>query len=55
MLRGPSDLNRDGRPDLVARDKDGVLWFYQGTGSASAPFKGRTKIGNGWKIYGMLV
>ncbi|WP_031087600.1 N-acetylmuramoyl-L-alanine amidase [Streptomyces sp. NRRL S-1831] len=55
VLRGPSDLNRDGRPDLVARDKDGVLWFYQGTGSASAPFKGRTKIGNGWKIYGMLV
>ncbi|ANB05974.1 N-acetylmuramoyl-L-alanine amidase [Streptomyces ambofaciens] len=54
-LNGPSDLNRDGRPDLVARDKDGVLWFYQGTGGASAPFKGRTKVGGGWDVYDTII
>ncbi|MDT0614527.1 N-acetylmuramoyl-L-alanine amidase [Streptomyces lancefieldiae] len=54
-LNGPSDLNRDGVPDLVARDNDGVLWFYQGTGSASAPFKARTRIGSGWNIYKMII
>lgn len=48
VLRGPSDLNRDGRPDLVGRDKNGVLYFYKGTGSASAPFERRTTIGTGW-------
>ncbi|MEU6290603.1 N-acetylmuramoyl-L-alanine amidase [Streptomyces sp. NPDC046988] len=55
VLNGPSDLNRDGVPDLVARDKDGVLWFYQGTGSASAPFKARARVGGGWNTYNMIV
>ncbi|MBN0043864.1 N-acetylmuramoyl-L-alanine amidase [Streptomyces actuosus] len=55
MLNGPSDLNRDGRTDLIARDKDGVLWFYQGTGDASAPFASRSRIGGGWSIYDMIV
>ncbi|MFF8591832.1 N-acetylmuramoyl-L-alanine amidase [Streptomyces sp. NPDC015220] len=55
VLRGPSDLNRDGRPDLVARDKSGVLWFYKGTGSASAPFAARTSIGSGWNTYNTIV
>ncbi|CAM5305958.1 hypothetical protein SVIOM342S_08896 [Streptomyces violaceorubidus] len=47
MLNGPSDLNRDGVPDLIARDKDGVLWFYQGTGGASClqgPRQGRRRL-----------
>ncbi|MFJ3043240.1 N-acetylmuramoyl-L-alanine amidase [Streptomyces tendae] len=55
VLNGPSDLNRDGVPDLIARDKDGVLWFYQGTGSASAPFKARARVGGGWNTYGMII
>jgi len=55
VLRGPSDLNRDGRPDLVARDSSGVLWFYKGTGSASAPFATRTQIGSGWNMFTMIV
>ncbi|MFG3084414.1 hypothetical protein ACGFY1_26800, partial [Streptomyces parvulus] len=55
VLNGPSDLNRDGVPDLVARDKDGVLWFYQGTGSATAPFKARARVGGGWNTYNMIV
>ena len=28
---GAGDLNRDGRPDLIARRTDGTLWFYPGT------------------------
>ncbi|MGI5481673.1 FG-GAP repeat domain-containing protein [Streptomyces lavendofoliae] len=35
--------------DLVARDKAGVLWLYQGNGNGN--FAGRTKIGGGWQIY----
>ncbi|MFG2642436.1 FG-GAP repeat domain-containing protein [Streptomyces sp. NPDC048370] len=49
------DLNGDGRPDLVATDKAGALWLYKSTGSATAPFSGRTKIGSGWGIYNDLV
>ncbi|MEW1695813.1 N-acetylmuramoyl-L-alanine amidase [Streptomyces sp. NPDC091278] len=40
--------------DLVARDKSGVLWLYQGTGKDTAPFQGRVKIGGGWQIYDQL-
>ncbi|MFC4606865.1 FG-GAP repeat domain-containing protein [Streptomyces maoxianensis] len=49
-----ADLNDDGRPDLVARDASGVLWLYKGTGSATAPYATRAKIGPGWQIYNQL-
>ncbi|MCX4781843.1 FG-GAP repeat domain-containing protein [Streptomyces sp. NBC_01264] len=35
--------------DLVARDKAGVLWLYQGNGRGG--FAARTKVGVGWQIY----
>ncbi|MFG2305758.1 FG-GAP repeat domain-containing protein [Actinacidiphila glaucinigra] len=38
--------------DLVARDKAGVLWLYQGNGNGN--FAGRTKIGGGWQIYNTI-
>ncbi|MFD3946275.1 FG-GAP-like repeat-containing protein [Streptomyces sp. NPDC058579] len=41
--------------DLVARDKDGILWLYQGTGSATAPFAPRVKVGAGWGAFSQLV
>ncbi|MCA1222783.1 N-acetylmuramoyl-L-alanine amidase [Streptomyces sp. 8L] len=53
-IAGPSDLDRDGIGDLIARDKSGVLWFYRGTGSATAPFARRTEIGSGWGTYNLL-
>ncbi|MGW5003447.1 FG-GAP repeat domain-containing protein [Streptomyces hydrogenans] len=34
--------------DLVARDKDGVLWLYQGTGRG---FTKRVQVGGGWQAY----
>ncbi|MCQ0022400.1 N-acetylmuramoyl-L-alanine amidase [Streptomyces somaliensis DSM 40738] len=54
-LLGPGDLNRDGRPDLVARDGGGRMWLYRGTGSAASPFAARTAIGGGWQIYDLFV
>lgn len=49
-----SDLDRDGRPDLLAADKTGVLWLYKGTGSINAPFAARVRIGSGWQIYNQI-
>ncbi|MEV6550936.1 VCBS repeat-containing protein [Streptomyces sp. NPDC051597] len=54
MITGGSDLTGDGRPDLVARDHNGVLWLYRGTGRAAAPFATRTRIGGGWNTYTTL-
>ncbi|MGW2018392.1 FG-GAP repeat domain-containing protein [Streptomyces sp. NPDC001927] len=39
--------------DLVARDKNGVLWSYLGKGDGT--FTTRTKIGGGWNTYSHLV
>lgn len=54
QLTGARDLNADGIADLIARDASGVLWFYKGTGTATAPFAARVKIGPGWQIYNTL-
>lgn len=54
-ITGGSDLNGDGRADLVATDKAGVLWLYRNTGNLSAPFAKRQKIGNGgWGVYDQI-
>ncbi|MGW8767872.1 FG-GAP repeat domain-containing protein [Streptomyces sp. NPDC055815] len=53
-LAGGSDLTGDGRADLVATDKAGDLYLYKGTGSATAPFAARKKIGGGWGVYNQL-
>lgn len=54
QLAGGSDLTNDGRADVVATDKSGVLWLYRGTGNVKAPFSARKKIGGGWGIYNQL-
>ncbi|MEV4683977.1 FG-GAP repeat domain-containing protein [Streptomyces kurssanovii] len=54
-ITGGSDLNGDGRADMVATDKAGVLWLYKNTGNLSAPFAKRQKIGNGgWGVYNQI-
>ncbi|MFC8175555.1 FG-GAP-like repeat-containing protein [Streptomyces sp. NPDC057325] len=53
-LTGGSDLTGDGRNDLLATDRSGVLWLYRGTGSVAAPFKPRMKIGGGWQVYNQI-
>ncbi|MFF7442577.1 FG-GAP repeat domain-containing protein [Streptomyces sp. NPDC008122] len=54
QFTGGSDLTGDGRADLVAVDKGGDLYLYKSTGSATAPFEPRKKIGFGWGIYDQL-
>ncbi|MEU7029275.1 VCBS repeat-containing protein [Streptomyces sp. NPDC046275] len=43
--------NLGGTPvgDLLARDKSGVLWLHQGTGTGN--FAPRIQIGGGWQVY----
>ncbi|MGY3844440.1 FG-GAP repeat domain-containing protein [Streptomyces hydrogenans] len=53
-ITGGSDVTGDGRPDLLAADKSGVLWLYPGTGNARAPFAARKRIGAGWGVYNEL-
>ncbi|WP_322899750.1 FG-GAP-like repeat-containing protein, partial [Actinacidiphila rubida] len=55
LMAGTGDVTGDGRADLVARDASGALWLYKGTGSASAPFAARTKVGAGWNTYNALM
>ncbi|MFI0923246.1 FG-GAP repeat domain-containing protein [Streptomyces sp. NPDC021012] len=38
--------------DLVARDKDGVLWLYLGKGDGT--FAPRVKVGAGWNAYSQI-
>ncbi|MEU1439265.1 VCBS repeat-containing protein [Streptomyces sp. NPDC005786] len=54
-LAAGSDVNGDGRPDLLATDKSGFLWLYKGTGNAKAPLSPRVKAGTGgWGIYNQI-
>ena len=45
---GPGDVDGDGRPDLVARDRAGTLWLLPGTESGYAQ---RRLIGEGFAGY----
>ncbi|MFI9720003.1 FG-GAP repeat domain-containing protein [Streptomyces sp. NPDC052396] len=51
QIAGRGDLTGDGRTDVVARDRNGVLWLYKGTGDARKPFAARVKVGGGWGKY----
>ncbi|MFB7365476.1 FG-GAP repeat domain-containing protein [Streptomyces hydrogenans] len=52
---GAGDANGDGRGDLYARDFNGTLWFYAGTGNTSRPFATRKSVGTGWNIYNQII
>lgn len=54
-LAGGADLSGDGRADLLARDKSGILWLYKGTGKAAVPYAARIRVGGGWQAYDQLV
>ncbi|MFH9726809.1 FG-GAP repeat domain-containing protein [Streptomyces sp. NPDC017254] len=51
----PGDISGDGRADVLARTPSGELWVYVSTGSPSAPFHARQKVGNGWQAYDQLI
>ncbi|MFI6944982.1 FG-GAP-like repeat-containing protein [Streptomyces sp. NPDC050422] len=49
-LTSPGDLTGDGRADVIARETStGYLYLYESKGAGV--FKGRVKIGTGWKGY----
>ncbi|MEU1312211.1 VCBS repeat-containing protein [Streptomyces cinnamoneus] len=54
LLVSSGDVNLDGRSDLLARDKSGVLWLYRGNGNATDPFDNRVRIGGGWGQYSTM-
>ncbi|MER5889594.1 FG-GAP-like repeat-containing protein [Streptomyces sp. NPDC001941] len=48
-LTAPGDANKDGYPDLLARDtRDGALWLYPG--KAKGGFGTRTEFGRGYTV-----
>ncbi|MBY8880410.1 FG-GAP repeat domain-containing protein [Actinacidiphila acidipaludis] len=49
------DIDGDGWGDLLARTPSGDLFLYKGTGSATAPFAARVKVGNGYGVYDQLI
>ncbi|MEV8533904.1 VCBS repeat-containing protein [Streptomyces sp. NPDC051211] len=55
QLVGVGDLDRDGKGDLLGRDRNGDLYSYKGTGSAAAPFAARKLVGGGWNTYSKLI
>ncbi|MFE5661155.1 N-acetylmuramoyl-L-alanine amidase [Streptomyces sp. NPDC056517] len=52
---GVRDITGDGKADLLAREKSGVLWLFKGTGTPATPFAPRMKVSAGWTIYNELV
>ncbi|WP_037855479.1 FG-GAP repeat domain-containing protein [Streptomyces sp. NRRL S-340] len=53
QLVAVGDLAGSAGGDLVARDRDGVLWLYLGKGDGT--YAQRTRIGAGWQVYSQLV
>ncbi|WP_280697304.1 VCBS repeat-containing protein [Kitasatospora sp. GP82] len=49
------DMDGDGKADLLARTPSGDLYFYKGTGNASAPYAPAVKIGWGYDTYRLLL
>ncbi|MFH8259864.1 FG-GAP-like repeat-containing protein [Streptomyces roseolus] len=48
-IEATGDIAGSAVGDLVARDKTGVLWLYQGRGTGG--FTGRVQVGGGWQVY----
>ncbi|MFS8097278.1 FG-GAP-like repeat-containing protein [Lentzea alba] len=48
---GVADYDRDGKQDVIAKDSNGELWLYPGSGSRSASAEARVSLGVGWQDY----
>ncbi|MFE5945876.1 FG-GAP-like repeat-containing protein [Streptomyces sp. NPDC056480] len=53
-LTGGSDLNGDGKPDLVAVDKTGDLYLYPSSTTRPTLYNPRKKVGHGWEVYDQI-
>ncbi|MFB7588283.1 FG-GAP repeat domain-containing protein [Streptomyces sp. NPDC056169] len=54
QIVGPGDLTGDGKADLVARDRSGVLYLYPGNGNGTA-VASRIRVGDGWSAYNRIL
>ncbi|MFE2053538.1 FG-GAP repeat domain-containing protein [Streptomyces sp. NPDC059459] len=53
-LVATSDMDFDGKADLIARQPNGDLYFYNGTGNATAPFAAMRQVGHGYQTYRVM-
>ncbi|MET7857765.1 VCBS repeat-containing protein [Streptomyces sp. NPDC005318] len=53
-LLSVGDLDADGKPDLIARQPNGDLYRYSGTGNTQAVYQKPVKIGHGFQAYNLL-
>ncbi|MBP2582311.1 hypothetical protein J3A78_002789 [Streptomyces sp. PvR006] len=53
LLTAPGDIGGAKSGDLLARDRDGVLWLYLGKGDGT--FAARSKVGGGWNAFRAVV
>ncbi|GGR65591.1 hypothetical protein [Streptomyces roseolus] len=53
LLAAPGNVAGASGGDLLARDRDGVLWLYLGKGDGT--FTARRKIGGGWQKYTRII
>ncbi|OAR22181.1 hypothetical protein A8W25_29460 [Streptomyces sp. ERV7] len=53
LLTAPGNIAGASGGDLLARDKDGVLWLYLGKGDGT--FTARREIGGGWQKYTHII
>ncbi|MFD5765623.1 FG-GAP repeat domain-containing protein [Streptomyces sp. NPDC127049] len=51
---GPGDLSGDGKGDLLARDRSGVLYLYKGDGTGTK-LSSRIRVGSGWGVYNTIL
>ncbi|NML50214.1 VCBS repeat-containing protein [Streptomyces sp. R302] len=51
-IEATGDLAGSSHADLVARDRNGVLYLYRGNGRGG--FEARTQVGGGWQVYDTL-
>ncbi|MET9673757.1 N-acetylmuramoyl-L-alanine amidase [Streptomyces sp. NPDC006482] len=51
---GATPVATNNRYNVLARDTAGVLWQYQGTGSATTPLLSRYRVGGGWQGYNVI-
>ncbi|MFF8608799.1 FG-GAP-like repeat-containing protein [Streptomyces sp. NPDC015346] len=53
-IESVGDVSGSTAPDTIARDLNGGLWLFRGTGLGRTPLESRTPLGGGWNTYDQL-